>query len=92
MSEVMKYTKKPIVIEAIEFTGENFDEIKEFGGGFVNVTKVAHPNGKVHRRAIVITPSGEVELVAGAFVCTQSPTDFWPIPGDIFRETYDQVE
>ena len=29
----MKYRKKPIVIEVIQFTGLNFDEIEEFVGG-----------------------------------------------------------
>ena len=29
----MKYRKKPVVVEAIRWTGDNLDEIKAFVGG-----------------------------------------------------------
>lgn len=35
MNNKMKFMKKPVVVEAIQYTGENEEEIKEFLGNIL---------------------------------------------------------
>ena len=81
----MKYRKKPVVIEAIIFDGDNYRECKDFiGNNFDNTLK--YPN--------VITSEGTMEVSKGDYIIKE-PFDkergFYPCKPDIFDQTYEAV-
>lgn len=79
----MKYRKKPVVIEAIQFTGDNHKECKDFlEGNFDNT--LSYPNIK--------TLNGVVSVEIGEFLCKGVKGEFYPCKSDIFEATYEKVE
>lgn len=80
----MKYRKKPIVIEAIQWTGKNFEKLQEF----TNDT-IYHD----HRAFLFIsTLEGDMEASLGDYVIKGIQGEFYPCKEDIFWNTYDKVE
>ena len=78
------YRKKPIVIEAIQFT-DNFDEIEEFVGGSIS------PN---HGSALLMiaTLEGIMHVSPNDWVIKGVQGEFYPCKPDIFTATYEAVE
>ena len=81
----MKYRKKPVVIEAVEWTGtkESFEEIEKFMGDFPRVT-----NGLLH----VDTLEGTMYASVGDYIIKGVKGEFYPCKPDIFKATYEAVE
>ena len=83
---VMKYIKKPVEIDAIIFTGDNYQECKQYIGlaNFDNTLK--YPN--------VITSEGVMRVDVGDYIIKE-PFDkergFYPCKPDIFKLTYEKV-
>ena len=78
-----KYRKKPIVIEAVQFTGDNHEEIKEFGAqGF---------NAGI-RNMVIKTLGGEMTALSGDWIIKGVNGEFYPCKPDIFEKTYELVE
>ncbi len=82
----MKYRKKPIVIEALIFDGNNYKECKNFiGEDFTNLLN--YPN--------IITSEGLMRVNVGDYIIKE-PFDkermFYPCKPDIFKQTYEKVE
>ena len=77
-----KYKKKPVVIEAIRFTGSNYKEIREF----------IEKNTLCSDLSIVI-PTLEGDMVAqkGDYIIKGVHGEFYPCKPDIFNETYEVV-
>lgn len=79
----MKFRKKPIVIDAIVFNGDNFKECKEFiGDNYDN--KLNYPN--------IITSEGIMRVNRGDYIIKE-PFDkkrgFYPCKPDVFLQTYE---
>ena len=82
----MKFRKKPVVIDAIQFTGSNFKEIKEF-------MMEAYYSYYAHRDSIPIhTLEGIMEANVGDWIIKGIKGEFYPCKPDIFEETYVLVE
>ena len=78
-----KYRKKPIVIEAVQFTGDNHEEIKEFGAqGF---------NAGI-RNMVIKTLEGEMTALSGDWIIKGIQGEFYPCKPDIFEQTYELVK
>ena len=78
-----KFRKKPVVIEAIQFTGDNFKECKDFlEGNYDNTVNI--PNVK--------TLNGVVSVEIGEFLCKGVQGEFYPCKPDIFEKTYEEIE
>lgn len=75
----MKYRKKPVVIEAIQFDGTNHDDIVEFCGGFT-------------RDAIISTLEGDMTAQPGDWIIKGVQGEYYPCKPDIFAATYEAVE
>ena len=85
MAKPKKYRKKPIVVEAIQWTGDNFEEIYEFTKG----------NCCVHvdtGKLIIRTLEGDMEAERGAFIIKGKIGEFYPCKKEIFLETYEPVK
>jgi hypothetical protein len=80
----MKYRKKPVVIEAIIWTGENIQEITDF-----------LPVGKWDLWAghiLIPTLEGNIYGKKGDYIIKGVKGEFYPCKPDIFDMTYEPVE
>ncbi len=87
----MKYRKKPVVIEAVEWTGDNIQEIQMFmednppgyvGRQFTNVDDIL----------MIHTLEGDMAANKGDFVIRGVQGEYYPCKPDIFKMTYEPVE
>lgn len=79
-----KFVKKPVVVEAIQFTGFNFDEIESFVGG--DYGKDAEGNH------VIATLEGAMRVSIKDFIIKGVKGEFYPCKPDIFKATYEEVE
>ena len=91
----MKYRKKPIVIEAIQFkddSAETIMAIQDFKQGDI---KVSYDNPD-HPQLEIFTLEGTMRAGIGDWIIKEPfPTDdrkFYPCKPDIFEATYESVE
>lgn len=81
-----KYRKKPVVIDAVQFTGQNIQEIwDEFG--------VADIYGPVEDDpcAYIFTLEGKMKVDIGDWVIQGVNGEHYPCKTDIFDKTYEEV-
>jgi hypothetical protein len=79
----MKYRKKPIEIEAVQWTGSNADEIEEFIG---QVWKAAPDRIRIN------TPEGTMVATPGDWIIRGVAGELYPCKPDIFEQTYEPVD
>ena len=79
----MKYRKKPVVIDAVKWTGENFDEITRFA----TLSRVELSDGLLH----IITLEGMMVADEGDFIIKGVKGEYYPCKPDIFEKTYEKV-
>ena len=91
----MKYRKKPVVIEAIQWTGLNLEEIKEFVGESLiyDIIDTAWQSGKgaPHVNMKIKTLEGDMEVSKDDFIIKGVNGEFYPCKTDIFEKTYEAV-
>jgi hypothetical protein len=84
-----KYRKKPVVIEAVQYsddTQEVIDKIKNFAGGNVTIDDWAVPTlVNVH------TKEGTLEAKLGSYIIKGIEGEFYPCDANIFHKTYEEV-
>lgn len=78
-----KFRKKPVVIEAIQWTGENLSEILNFVGPTAN-------HGDVTGLTIR-TLEGDHHASEGDFIIKGVQGEFYPCKPEIFEATYEPV-
>ena len=83
----MKYRKKPVVIEAVRWTGRNLQEIIDFCGS-ENI-------GPIERRIdfdlIIKTLEGDHKALRGDWIIKGVNGEFYPCKPDIFEKTYEEA-
>lgn len=80
----VRYRKKPVEIEAVQWTGENLEEIEEFAKGAL-----------VHRGPVNIAISmleGLMRASKGDYIIKGIAGEFYQCKPDIFKATYEEVE
>jgi hypothetical protein len=77
-----EYRKKPVIIEAIEWTGENESEILTFTDG-----KARLSIGEL----FIDTLEGTMKASIGDYIIKGVKGEFYPCKPDIFEQTYDLV-
>lgn len=80
------YRKKPVEVEAVEWTGSNLDEILEWAGNAVSV----HPGNDTELS--VVTNHGSTTASAGDYIIKSPADEFYPCTKEVFVATYDVVE
>lgn len=88
---VNKYRKKPVVVEAIQYTGNNIEAIVKFIGCGVFQTEKLE-NGKWIKTFEIDTLEGKHIAKQGDFIIKGVAGEFYPCKPDIFKKTYDLVE
>ena len=88
----MKFRKKPVVIEAIEWNGKNFDEVmnfmQEFHGhklNYENAEELAYKTKELN----IKTLEGVMVASCGDMIIKGIKGEFYPCKPDIFNATYD---
>jgi len=76
----MKYRKKPVVIEAVQFTGDNHFTLGAFCG------RKARPDGD---NLLIDTLEGEMTARPGDWIIQGVHGEFYPCKPDIFAATYE---
>lgn len=89
-----KYRKKPVVIEAIQFTGSNHDEISEFAPGYFNEV---HPDDRSDDPEVTAEifdnlHSTWVGVKDGQWIIKGVKGEFYPCAADVFQQTYEAVD
>ncbi|MFA6100420.1 MAG: hypothetical protein WC750_06165 [Patescibacteria group bacterium] len=89
----MKFRKKPVVVEAVRWTGKNFNEIKAFCPGIIDAGyRAPTDNFSVESWPLLInTREGQVCAQLGDWIIKGVMDDFYPCKPDIFEATYEQV-
>ena len=82
--------KKPVVIEAIEFTRNNFQEIRDFTDYKADTLTIER---RIDGIATCIIPTLEGQHIAteGDYIIKGVEGEFYPCKPDIFEKTYEKV-
>lgn len=80
----MKYRKKPVVIEAVQWDGRNAAEIRDF---------MSPKKPKFEGDVLVIeTLEGDMKASIGYYIIKGVEGEFYPCEPSIFKKTYDPDE
>lgn len=89
---ITKYRKKPVVIDAVQFTGsgESCTEVTVFLGG-------SHAPGHRWKSTTndggwIVTLEGEMEFQPGDWIIRGVMGEFYPCKPEIFAATYEPAE
>lgn len=88
----MKYRKKPVVIEAVRWTGENVGEIN----GFCNPVKDYTVRNTIlwskDKTLLIKTLEGNMLANVGDYIIKGVNGEYYPCKPDVFAKTYERVE
>lgn len=82
-----QYRKKPVVIEAVQYRGDNAEDIVAWveSGEARGFTHAATHEGQLH----VVTLEGTMTVALGDYVIRGVQGEHYPCKPDIFDQTYD---
>jgi len=83
-----KYRKKPVVIEAVQFTSDTKDQVFHF----VTCTHYAQHDEDSNPELVISTLEGDMIAVLGDWIIKGVKGEFYPCKPDIFEQTYEKVE
>jgi hypothetical protein len=93
----MKYKKKPVVIEAIIWNGNNLEEVMKFIGSEFRYDPDSHYRtikfsyDKYKKELFINTLEGLMQASIGDYIIKGVKGEFYPCKPDIFEETYEVV-
>ena len=89
-----KYRKKPVVIEAIQYTGKNDWQLSQWSNRKVYCSPVLEPteNNPTGSYLQINTLEGVMTAIVGDFIIKGINGEFYPCKPDIFEKTYELVE
>ncbi len=79
----MRYRKKPVVIEAMQYTAHEPDAVTAFLGGACWCNEIG---------PIISTLEGDMQISDGDWIIKGVNGEFYPCKPDIFEKTYELVE
>ena len=82
------YRKKPIVIEAMQFT----DASKNQCFNWVSGNRIAGRDGAGNPTLTISTLEGDMVASIGDFIIRGVKGEFYPVKPDIFEQTYEAVD
>lgn len=93
----MKYRKKPVVIEAVQYNGSNICEIEEFVGKELRQTIVddcGYQAGATAPLVGLIIETLEGDMVASPidYIIKGVKGEFYPCKPDVFEQTYERAD
>ena len=95
---INKYKKKPVIIEAIQYTGDNLQEVLDFTGkhpswnhwfkDFDDYKNHVESENGVFK---IKTLEGDHNAQIGDFIIKGVHGEFYPCKPDIFEKTYEAI-
>lgn len=86
-----KYRKKPIVVEAVLWTGANWDAIVFFCGKAVRGDQETLERDGTRMPIFIDTLEGRMRAEIGDWIIRGVNGEFYPCKPDIFEKTYEVV-
>lgn len=83
---IKQYRKKPVVIEAALFSGDNINELWDWAGA----DSIYGPTEK-SSSCFIETLEGKMEAKVGDYIIKGVSGEFYPCKPDIFAKTYEEV-
>lgn len=83
----MKFRKKPVVIEAVQWTGKNYEDVMVFTSEMPAIFKPVEG-----RDFVIPTLEGKMRAQVGDWIIRGVNGEFYPCKPDIFEKTYEKVE
>ena len=83
-----KFRKKPVVIEAMQWTGDNESDVFEFTSG----AAVRNEKEFLEKSLVIQTLEGRMLADQGDWIIKGIKGEFYPCKPDIFEDTYELVE
>lgn len=83
----MWYRKKPVVVEAIRWSGTNIEEVEHFCDDLFRVDRTG-PGAKVYD----VLHSSWVKVKTGQWIIRGVKGEFYPCDHEVMQETYDAVD
>lgn len=94
---VEKYVKRPVIIEAVQWTGKNISEIEYFVG-IDNCRRIASNSAPIGFELVIFTSKsnhyaskGDHYASIGDYIIKGIKGEFYPCKPDIFEQTYERV-
>ena len=91
----MKFRKRPIIIDAIQFDGLNLEEVKEFVGDNLSYDILDSAwqvgKGRPHILMKIKTLEGDMNVSEKDYIISGINGEFYPCKPDIFYKTYEEV-
>lgn len=84
---IKTYRKKPMEVQALQFTGDNFAECYEFLGR----PKLAQ-GSEIDDVLRIVTLEGVMCCSKGDYIIRGVHGEYYPCKPDIFHQTYEEVE
>ena len=79
---IKKFRKKPVVIEAVQWTGDNLREIQLWSGRHIT---------RSGAELLIPTLEGTMRAMLRDWITKGIQGEFYPCKPDIFKETYEEV-
>ena len=93
-----KYRKKPVVVEAIKYCGDNLEDVLAFTGKhprwdewFASFDEYAAHVANDHQMFKILTLEGTMKAMPGDWVIKGVQGEFYPCKPEIFEKTYEKV-
>lgn len=85
---IKKYRKKPVVIEAVQWTGDNVQEVLNFSSD--GSRWIMHEGGGTD--LFIDTLEGQMKASRGDYIIKGVCGECYPCKPDIFEKTYEMVD
>ena len=87
---INKYVKKPVVVEAIQYTKENISSVLKWfeQNNSSREIKYNHDDNNYY----IVTLEGDMKLSVGDYIIKGIKGEFYPCKPDIFKATYEEVK
>lgn len=80
---IKAFVKKPVKVQAIKYTGNNFDEISSFINGDIF---------RYYEKVVIKTHAGYRYIEKGDWIIRGINGEFYPCKPDTFEKTYEEVK
>jgi hypothetical protein len=91
---IKRYKTKPCEIEAIQWTGQNFEEIRDFVGKTLRydmLTNTKWDKNWIPSTFFIHTLEGNMEAIIGDYIIKGLRGEFYPCKPDVFEKKYEEI-
>jgi hypothetical protein len=91
---VSRWRKRPVEVDAVQWTGDNWDEVASFMGSVAegNEADIARQMAAADGRIRICTLEGTMAASLGDWIIRGVQGELYPCKPDIFDQTYEPAE